>query len=194
MHKNNITKRSFFSLFAFVLLLVPANLLAALPKPLNFVDQLAGLLPLFMLFGPLVAVVISTLGKVWHLKAKLPIPRKLHPLERLTIGALAQTIVEFIFLTLLWVLFEPAVREVLAVIGIKTVSPGVKVILYTAMILPWYAIMGTLSLFLFLQLVTSLSFAEIRQRYLKTCLFLSLVLPVLIILAIAVRILFFNPS
>ena len=192
MRKNKKSKGSLFFFVVFGLVSVPGILHAALPQPLNFVEQLAGLLPLYMLFWPIAVVAISTMSKVWLLRGKLAVPWKLKPLEKLCIGALAQSIVEFIFLTLLWALFAPVVAEVLGKTGFKAASPGVKTILHTALVIPWYGILATLSLLLLLQLITSFNFEELRQRYLKTGVFLSLILPVLIILIIGVRILFFK--
>ena len=192
MRKKNIIKGSVGFLAAFFLLLIPERIHAALPQPFNFVDQLASLLPLFLLFGPISAVILSTMSKIWLLRGRLSVPWKVNPLEKLALGALGQSIVEFIFITLFWALFDPVAAEILGKIGFKAASPGVKTILHTAMVIPWYEIMATLSLLLLIQFLSSLNFVEVQRRYLKASALLSLILPLMIILIVAVRVLFFK--
>jgi hypothetical protein len=173
--------------------MVPGILHADLPQPLNFVDQLAGLLPLFLLFWPITVVVVTTMIKVWLLKGKLSVPWKLKPIEKLCIGTLAETIAEFFFLTLIMGFFAPAVKDVFAHIKfIAAASTGVKVILHVAIVIPWYCIMGTISMLILINFLTTLDKQELRRQYLKPSALLSLILPVLIVLILTVRILLFK--
>ena len=195
MVKKNTTNYSYFFLFVIIIFLLPGILHADLPQPLNFVDQLAGLLPLFLLFWPITVVVVTTMVKVWLLKRKLTVPWEFKPMEKLCLGTLAETIGEFIFLTLIIGFFTPAVNDVFSHIKfIAAASAGVKVILHTAIVIPWYCIMGTISMLILINFLTTLDKQEIRRQYLKTSALLSLILPVLIILILTVRILFFKGS
>lgn len=193
MAKNNITNYSYFFLFVIIIFLVPGVLHADLPQPLNFVDQLAGLLPLFLLFWPITVVVVTMMVKVWLLKRKLTVPWKFKPMEKLCIGTLAETIAEFIFLSLIMGFFAPAVNDVFGHIKfIAAASAGVKAILHVAIVIPWYCIMGTISMLILINFLITLDKQELRRQYLKTSALLSLILPVLIILILTVRILLFK--
>lgn len=193
MAKNNNTNLTYFFLVVMIMFLIPGTLQADLPQPLNFIDQLAGLLPLFLLFWPIIAVVVATIIKVWLLKRILTVPRKLKPLENLSLGTLAETIVEFIFLTLIIGFFAPAVEEIFGHFKfISTASAGVKLILQIAIAIPWYCILGTLSLLVLINFLTTLDKQQLRRQYLKTSVLLSLILPVLIILILIVRVLLFK--
>ena len=193
MSKNKFKNQTLFFLVVMIIFLVPGVLHAALPQPLNFVEQLAGLLPLFLLSWPITVVVVSTMVKVWLLKGKLSVPWEFKPIEKLCLGTLAETIGEFIFLTLIIGFFAPAVNDVFAHIKfIAAASAGVKVILQTAIVIPWYCIMGTISMLILINFLTTLDKQELRRQYLKTGALLSLILPVLIILILTARILFFK--
>ena len=193
MAKNNITNYSYFFLFVIIIFLVPGVLHADLPQPLNFVNQLAGLLPLFLLFWPITIAVVTAMIKVWLLKRKLTVPWEFKPMEKLCLGTLAETIGEFIFLSLIMGFFAPAVNDVFGHIKfIAAASAGVKVILHTAIVIPWYCIMGTISILILINFLTTLDKKELRRQYLKTGALLSLILPVLIILILTVRILLFK--
>lgn len=193
MSKNKLKNHTFFFLFVIIIFLVPGILHADLPQPLNFIDQLAGLLPLFLLFWPITVVVVTTIVKVWLLKRKLTVPREFKPMEKLCLGTLAETIGEFIFLTLIMWFFAPAVNDVFGHIKfIAAASAGVKVILHTAIVIPWYCIMGTISMLILINFLTTLDKQELRRQYLKTSALLSLILPVLIILILTARILLFK--
>jgi hypothetical protein len=193
MVKNNITNYTYFFLIAIIIFLVPGVLHADLPQPLNFVDQLAGLLPLFLLFWPITVVVVTTMVKVWLLKGKLSLPWEFKPMEKLCLGTLAETIGEFIFLTLIMGFFAPAVNDVFGHIKfIAAASAGVKVTLHVAIVIPWYCIMGTISMLILINFLTTLDKKELRRQYFTTGALLSLILPVLIILILTVRILLFK--
>ncbi|UCH97153.1 MAG: hypothetical protein JSV88_09970 [Candidatus Aminicenantes bacterium] len=193
MAKNNFTKYTYCLLVVIIIFLVPGILHADLPQPLNFVDQLAGLLPLFLLFWPITVVVVTTIIKVWLLKGKLAVPWKFKPIEKLCLGTLAETIGEFIFLTLIIAFFAPALNDVFSHIKFTTpASQGFKVILHLAIVMPWYCIMGTILILVLIKFLTSMDSQELRRQYLKTSVFLSLILPVLIILILTVRILLFK--
>ena len=195
MAKNNIANYSYFFLFVIIIFLLPGVLHADLPQPLSFVDQLAGLLPLFLLFWPITVIVVTAMIKVWLLKKKLSVPWELKPIEKLCLGTLGETIGEFIFLSMIMGFFAPAVNDVFGHTKfIAAASAGVKVILHTAIVIPWYCIMGTISMLILINFLTTLDKQELRRQYLKTSALLSLILPVLIILILAVRILFFKGS
>jgi hypothetical protein len=194
MVKKNTTNYSYFFLFIIIFLL-PGVVHADLPQPLNFVDQLAGLLPLFLLFWPITVVVVTSMIKVWLLKKKLSVPWEFKQMEKLCLGTLAETIGEFIFLSMIMGFFAPAVNDVFAHIKfIAAASTGVKVILHTAIVIPWYCIMGAISMLILINFLTTLDRKELRRQYLKTGALLSLILPVLIILILIVRVLFFKGS
>ncbi len=192
MSKNKFKNQTLFFLVVMIIFLVPGVLHAALPQPLNFVEQLAGLLPLFLLFGPITVVVVATMVKVWLLKGKLSVPREFKPIEKLCLGTLAETIGEFIFLTLIMWLFKPAVYDVLNIEAATTAPKSVAVLFHVAIVIPWYCIMGTISMLILINFLTSLDKQELRRQYLKTGVLLSLILPVLIILILTARILFFK--
>jgi hypothetical protein len=195
MVKKNTTNYSYFFLFVIIIFLLPGVVHADLPQPLNFVDQLAELLPLFLLFWPTTVVVVTAMIKVWLLKKKLTVPWEFKPMEKLCLGTLAETIGEFIFLSMIMGFFAPAVNDVFAHIKfIAAASAGVKVILHAAIVIPWYCIMGTISMLILINFLTTLDRKELRHQYLKTGALLSLILPVLIILILIVRILFFKVS
>jgi hypothetical protein len=193
MSKNKFRNHMFFFLVVIIIFLVPGILHADLPQPLTFVDQFAGLLPLFLLFWPLTVVVVTTMIKVWLLKRKLTVPWKFNSMEKLCLGTLAETIGEFIFLSLIMGFFAPAVNDVFAHIKfIAAASAGVKVILHTAIVLPWYCIMGTIAMLILINFLTTLDKQALRRQYLKTSALLSLILPVLIVLILTARILLFK--
>ena len=194
MAKNNNANYCFFFLFVIIIFLLPGVLHADLPQPLNFVNQLGELLPLFLLFWPIALVVITSMIKVWVLKGKLSVPWKLKPMEKLCIGTLAETIAEFIFLNLIMWLFKPAVYDVLK-LNIEAADAAPKhidVLLHVAIVIPWYCIMGAISMLILINFLTTLDKQELRRQYLKTSALLSFILPVLIILILIVRILFFK--
>jgi hypothetical protein len=193
MSKNKFKNHRLFFLVVIIIFLASGSLHANLPQPLNFVGQLAGLLPLFLLFWPITVVAITTMVKVWLLKRKLAVPWQFKPMEKLCVWTLAESIGEFIFLTLIIGFFAPAVNDVFGHIEfIASASAGVKAILHTAIVIPWYCIMGTISMLILINFLTTLDKQELRRQYLKTSALLSLILPVLIILIITVRILFFK--
>jgi hypothetical protein len=137
--------------------------------------------------------VVSTMIKVWLLKRKVTVPWEFKPMEKLCSGTLAETIGEFIFLTLIMWFFAPAVNDVFGHIKfIAAASAGTKVILHTAIVIPWYCIMGTISMLVLINFLTTLDKKELRRQYLKTSTLMSLILPVLIILIITVRISLFK--
>jgi len=195
MVKKNTTNYFYFLLLVIIIFLLPGVAHADLPQPLNFIDQLAGLLPLSLLFWPITVVVVTAMIKVWLLKKKLSVPREFKPMEKLSLGTLAETIGEFIFLSMIMGFFAPAVNDVFAHIKfIAAASAGVKLILHTAIVIPWYCIMGAISMLILINFLTTLDKQELRRQYLKTSALLSLILPVLIILILIVRILFFKVS
>lgn len=195
MVKKNTTNYSYFFPFVIIVFLLPGALHADLPQPLNFVTQLAGLLPLFLLFWPITVVVVTAMIKVWLLKKRLSVPWELKPMEKLYLGTLGETIGEFIFLSMIMGFFAPAVNDVFGHIKFAAAaSAGVKVILHTAIVIPWYCIMGAISMLILINFLTTLDRKELRRQYLKTSAFLSLILPVLIILILTVRIVFFKES
>ena len=194
MVKKNTINYSYFFLLVIIIFLVPGILEAKLPQPLTFVDQFAGLLPFFLLFWPITVVVVTSIVKVWLLKRKLSIPWKFKSIEKLSLGALAETITEFIFLTLTIWLFKPAVNDLLNIEAGAAAPKGINVLLQTAMVIPWYCIMGTISMLVLINFLTNLDKKELSRQYLKPSALLSLILPLLIILIITVRILFFKGS
>ena len=190
MVKKNTTNYSYFFLFVMMIFLVPGILHADLPQPLAFVDQFAGLLPFFLLFWPITAVVVTTIVKVWLLKRKLSIPWKFKPMEKLCLGALGETIAEFIFFNLIMWLFKPAVHDVLNIEAAAAAPKDINVLIHAAIVIPWYCIMGTISMLVLINFLTTLDKQEIKRQYLKASALLSLILPVMIILIITVNILF----
>jgi len=193
MRKNKFRNYTFFFLVVIILFLVPGVLHANLPQPLTFVDQMAALLPLFLLFWPLTVVVVTAMVKVWLLKKKLAVPWKFKPMEKLCLGTLGETIAEFFFLSLIVGFFTPAVNDVFGHIKfIAAASVGVKVILHTAIVIPWYCIMGAIAMLVLINFLTTLDKQELRRQYLRTSALLSLILPVSIILILTVRILIFK--
>ena len=191
MAKNNNANYSYFFLFVILIFLLPSVLHADLPQPLNFVYQLAGLIPLFLSLWPITVVVVAAMIKVWLLKKKLSVPWELKPMEKLCLGTLGETIGEFIFLTLVMWLFKPAVYDVLN-IEAAAAPKRIDVLLHVAIVIPWYCIMGAISMLILINFLTTLDRNELRRQYLKTSALLSLILPVLIILIFTIGILFFK--
>jgi len=192
MAKNNITNYTYFFLFVIIIFLLPGVLHADLGGPLAFINILAALLPLILLILPLTVFVAPSMIKVWLLKRKLAVPWKLKPMEKLYIGTLAETIAEFIFLNLIMWLFKPAVYDVLNIEAADAAPKLMDVLLHVAIVIPWYCIMGTISMLILINFLTTLDKQELRRQYLKTSALLSLILPVLIILILTVMILFFK--
>jgi hypothetical protein len=192
MVKKNTTNYSYFFLFVIIIFLVPGVLHADLPGPLGFIDLLVTMVPLVLLLLPITVFVFPTLVKVWVLKRKLSMPWKFKTIEKLSLGALAETIAEFIFLNLTIWLFKPAVNDVLNIEAASTTPKDINVLLHAAIVIPWYCIMGTISMLILINFLTTLDKQEISRQYLKTSALLSLILPVIIILIITVRILLFK--
>ncbi len=192
MSKNKLKNHRLFFLVVMIIFLVPGVLHAGLPGPLGFIDVLAALLPLVLLLLPLTVIVAPSMIKIWWLKGKLSVPWKFKPMEKLCLGSLAETIAEFIFLTLIMWLFKPAVYDILNIEAAAAAPKFITVLFHVAIVIPWYCIMGTISMLILINFLTNLDKQELRRQYLKPSVLLSLILPVLIILIITVRILFFK--
>ena len=196
MRKNNkLNGYAYLFGIMIIMALVPGTLGAALPQPLNLLDRMSELLPVFVFafFWPAAAVVFTSIIKIWLMKRKLSLPWKLHHIEKLTLASLAETIVEFVFLVLTWWFFNPAVTDLLKNMDLTTLkAKGVHAILHTALATPFYCILGTLTMLALLNFLASLDREQLRRKYVAFSILLSLLLPVTIILTIAVRILFFK--
>ena len=192
MVKNTFTNYIYFFLVVMIIFLLPGILHANLPAPLGLTGILAALLPFVLLLLPLTVIFVPAMIKVWLLKGKLSVPWKYKPIEKLSLGALAETVVEFVFLNLImW--FQPAVYEVLN-IDAAAAPKNINILLHVAIVIPWYCIMGTISMTIFINFLTTLDKKELRRQYLKTSALLSLIMPVVVIIIIAIKILFFKAT
>jgi hypothetical protein len=191
MTKNNFPNYTYLILVGIFIFLIPGILHAELPRGLDFIEDFAKLFPLFLLYWPIVVVIVSSVIKIWLLKRRLSIPWKLKSIEKLCLGVLGETVVEFIFLNLIMWMFKPAVHDVLN-IQTATSPKGPNLILHIAIVIPWYCIMGTISMLILINFLTTLDKKELRRQYLKTGALLSLILPMIIILILTAGILFFK--
>jgi len=198
MHKNN-KLNVYVYLFGIIvfILFIPGTLSAALPQPLNLVNHMTDLLPsfLFSFFWPAIAIVAISLPKIWLLKALLSLPRRFNVMEKLTLATLAETIVEFIFLTLSWWFMSPWVNDLLKNMDLSSIQgKGVYTILKITAAIPLHCFFGTISILVLINFVALVDKDRLRKQYLKFSILLSLMLPILIILIIAIRILFFKEA
>jgi len=188
MRKKRFSTNLYFFLIGFMIIIFPGILRADLPQPLNLVDRMVELLPLFLLFWPIIVVAVTSVVKVLLLKRKLSVPWKLKAMEKLSLATVAETIVEFMFLILMWWFFAPAVNDLLKNMELTTTAAkGLKVIIHTAIVIPWYCILGTITTLVLINFTGSPDKQQLRRKYLKFSILISLILPVLIILIIAVR-------
>lgn len=138
--------------------------------------------------GVLPVLLVAAIIKFVLFKRKLSLPWKLKPVEKLGIGAVAETAAELIFIYWLMFLFAPLTAMALKTLNI-TIPPDTfsgEGLLYAARIvpiIPYVILFGAIKKLALIHLVTPLT-RETRSKYYTFGAVTSLITPVLLMIFI----------
>lgn len=130
-------------------------------------------------------LVLAAIVNIILLKRRLSLPWKLKPMEKLSIGALAESAAEMIFIYWLMFLFAPITGIVLKALNIaipvETFSgEGLLYVARAVIIIPYAILFGAILKMVLIHLITPLT-SENRSEYFVFASVTSLITPVLLV-------------
>lgn len=137
-------------------------------------------------WGVLPVLLLAAIIKFVLFKRELSLPWKLKPVEKLGVGAIAETAAEMIFIYMLMFLFAPltaiALKALNITIPLDTFSgEGLLYAARTVTIIPYAILFGAIKKLALIHIITPLT-GETRSKYYAFGAVTSLITPVLLIL------------